>query len=196
MHLFIALICFFASLTVRADLVDLFYYSGETGAYVSRGRTELISSENGFFFQYTKVEWNESVSFNMRNENMGNLRHISLSFDSGDANTRLSVGTYADATRYPFNDVYGGPGLNFSGDGRENNQLAGYFKVLEIQYGSLDELTAFAADFMQVGENGKAEFGSVRYNSSVPLTVPEPTSAALLVMSLMLLRPFMVQRKM
>ncbi len=195
MPLFILLIALFASLTVRADLVDLFYYNGEAGAYVSRGRTELISSEDGFGFQSVTTESDESVLINIQSEYVENPIRINIAFDSGDANMRLAVGTYTGATRYPFNDAYGSPGLDFSKDGSGNNKLTGYFQVLEIQYDSLDELSSFAADFMQIGENGKSEFGSVRYKSAVPLTVPEPTSATLLVMSALLLRPLMSRRK-
>ena len=194
MNVFIALITLFVSITTHADLVDMFYYKGEAGAYVSRGQNELISSENGFFFQYAKAEWNESVSFNIRNGDPENPRNINLSFDSGATDIKLSVGTYTGVTRYPFNDIYGGPGLNFSKDGSGNNRLTGRFQILGIQYNEFDELISFAADFTQVGDNGIAEFGSVRYNSAVPLTVPEPTSAALLVMSFMF-RSIWVRRK-
>jgi hypothetical protein len=88
---------------------------------------------------------------------------------------RLSLG----ATRWPF-QYPSAPGLDFSGDGRGDNTLTGYFNVLEIQYGSGNSIVSFAADFVQYDE-GHMDWwnqGSIRFNSSLP--IPEPSTLALI----------------
>jgi hypothetical protein len=89
----------------------------------------------------------------------------------------LSVGFYNNATRWPFNSPTK-PGLDISGNGRGNNQLSGWFNVLEIAYGGNGDILSFAVDFRQYDENltmsGPSLYGSLRFNSTIPLSpVPE-----------------------
>jgi len=83
----------------------------------------------------------------------------------------LAVGMYENASRYPFQTVTQ-PGLNFSGDGRENNQVGGYFEILEIEYDEANKLQHFAANYLQYGEKQLSSWtlGKIRYKSTIPLS--------------------------
>lgn len=97
----------------------------------------------------------------------------------------LTATFYDHATRYPFNSPTR-PGINISGNGRGNNVQSGWFRVLEIEYGTGGDISKFAVDFRQYDENmtmsGPSLYGSLRFNSSIPITpVPEPSMALLLL---------------
>ena len=88
----------------------------------------------------------------------------------------LTAGTYADATRWPF-QAAGVPGLSVSGEGRGCNQLVGHFDVRDVVYGADGSVEQFAADFEQhcEGADRPALTGQIRFNSDVPLTPDEPS---------------------
>jgi hypothetical protein len=87
----------------------------------------------------------------------------------------LSVGSYANATRWPFQETTA-PGLDFSGNGRGNNRLTGSFNILESNLAD-DGTFSFAVDFLQYDEESSNAWikGAIRYNSEVPINLtPEP----------------------
>jgi hypothetical protein len=87
----------------------------------------------------------------------------------------LSVGSYANATRWPFQETTA-PGLDFSGNGRGNNRLTGSFNILESNVAD-DGILSFAVDFLQYDEEITNWWikGAIRYNSDVPVNLtPEP----------------------
>ena len=87
----------------------------------------------------------------------------------------LSVGSYANATRWPFQETTA-PGLDFSGNGRGNNRLTGSFNILESNVAD-DGTLSFAVDFLQYDEEITNWWvkGAIRYNSEVPVNLtPEP----------------------
>jgi hypothetical protein len=89
--------------------------------------------------------------------------------------TNLSVGSYANATRWPFQETTA-PGLDFSGNGRGNNRLTGSFNILESNVAD-DGTFSFAVDFLQYDEESTNAWikGAIRYNSEVPVNLtPEP----------------------
>jgi hypothetical protein len=89
--------------------------------------------------------------------------------------TNLSVGSYANATRWPFQETTA-PGLDFSGNGRGNNRLTGSFNILESNIAE-DGTFSFAVDFLQYDEEITNAWikGAIRYNSEVPINLtPEP----------------------
>jgi len=111
----------------------------------------------------------------------------------------LQVGFYNNATRHPFNSPTR-PGLDFSGNGRGNNMLGGWFDILEIEYNpTFNELISLAVDFRQFDErenmSGPSTFGSLRINSNLALNytgqvltpVPETETYALLGIGLLFL---------
>jgi uncharacterized delta-60 repeat protein len=84
---------------------------------------------------------------------------------------RLVPGTYTGATRWPF-QAAGVPGLDIAGEGRGSNTLTGQFTVIQALYDAQGNITAFAADFTQFGDNSKSSLsGRVMYDSS--LSSPE-----------------------
>lgn len=107
--------------------------------------------------------------------------------NTNDGNS-LEIGFYDNATRFPFNSPTR-PGLSFSGNGRGNNQLGGWFDVLEIEYGLNNDILSLAIDFRQFDESesmsGPSTFGSLRINSDIALNytgeplsqIPLPASA-------------------
>ena len=87
----------------------------------------------------------------------------------------LSVGSYANATRWPFQETTA-PGLTFSGNHRGNNRLTGSFNILESNVAD-DGTFSFAVDFLQYDEESTNAWikGAIRYNSEVPVNLtPEP----------------------
>lgn len=104
----------------------------------------------------------------------------------GPNNSLPIVGFYSNATRFPF--MGSGPGLAFSGNGRGNNTLTGYFNVLEANYDINGNVLSFAVDFMQYDRGVQTDWtsGSFRYNSNIPIN--EPTTIALLALSGLVLR--------
>ncbi len=87
----------------------------------------------------------------------------------------LSVGSYANATRWPFQETTA-PGLDLSGNGRGNNRLTGSFNILESNVAD-DGTFSFAVDFLQYDEESTNAWikGAIRYNSDVPVNLtPEP----------------------
>jgi hypothetical protein len=87
----------------------------------------------------------------------------------------LSVGSYANATRWPFQETTA-PGLDFSGNGRGNNRLTGSFNILESNLAD-DGTFSFAVDFLQYDEESTNAWikGAIRYNSELPINLtPEP----------------------
>jgi len=85
------------------------------------------------------------------------------------AGTPLVPGVYEGATRMPFQSPTT-PGLDVSGDARGCNTLTGRFVVLDARYGPAGDVQKLAIDFEQHCEGGSpALFGSVRYNSTLPV---------------------------
>ena len=94
------------------------------------------------------------------------------------------VGLYTDATRWPFENA-GTAGMDLNSNGRGENQLSGWFNILELCQTD-GTITALAIDFYQQGTDYGAgrtpsEFGSIRYNSDIAISpVPEPRTSAIL----------------
>ncbi len=83
----------------------------------------------------------------------------------------LQVRVYENATRFPFNSPTR-PGMNFSGGGKGNNKLGGWFQVHEVEYDG-SSIQKLAIDFRQFDESeeqaGPSTFGSIRFNSLFPI---------------------------
>ena len=110
-----------------------------------------------------------------------------LSFQAPYA-AKLTVGLYTDVQDYPFQQP-GHPGLSFQGNGRGSGPvITGWFQVLEYSEAN-GALASAAVDFVQYdnGDTAKWNIGSFRYNSLIPLTVPEPTSIVLVLLGSSLL---------
>ncbi len=185
-YLLIFLFSLLPSLALAAP--SYLYYSGDGS--VADGRTETISSLDGYDFFV--LYWSNRNTIDIwinddeTNPDVFSRRYFRLSL-SAPSGADLQIGNYENATRWPF-QAFDSPGLDFSADGPSNNQLTGSFRILDIGFDG-DILATLAVDFVQNDENGYAgqTYGSLRYNSTIPLnkgrpnTVPEPSPLALLV---------------
>jgi hypothetical protein len=82
----------------------------------------------------------------------------------GPNNEFLHVGEYRGAKRFPFSGD--SPGIEFFGNGRGSNKIAGKFVVWELDVKGND-VTRLAIDFIQHSEETKPPlYGMIRFNSS------------------------------
>lgn len=86
----------------------------------------------------------------------------------------LQTGTYAGATRYPFNGT--GAGLNWSGEGRGCGSLTGSFTITRATYIN-GQLTAVELTFEQrCGVSTAALRGEIKWNAHDPTLPPDPVN--------------------
>jgi hypothetical protein len=92
----------------------------------------------------------------------------------------LEIGFYDNARRAFFGAELN-PGLDVSGFSRGDNRLSGWFNVLEVSYLESGDIYALAVDFGQYSNTftqaGPGLYGSFRFNSDIPLTMPVPEPA-------------------
>lgn len=192
---FFSLILFACALVfdsqVAAAPVTGLYYTSSATSWVGNGETISVGPSDGFNFSVNR-NFDQGISFAINdfatNPNFSSTRWWYLDF-AAPFNQTLQTGHYSNATRFPFQQ-FDTPGLTFSGNGRGDNQLSGFFDVLEISYGAGGDVLSFAANFTQFDENITDWWnrGSVRFNSNIALlAVPEPHSLALFAMGGMIL---------
>jgi len=175
---------FFLSIHVQAAFILSF--DSSPNSWVGQGDSRFVTPGDGYDFS-VRTNFDNGLSFSIeRDAPYGDpLRDwwtLELAAPFGDL---LTVGLYEDATRWPF-QADDAPGLTFSGNHRGNNRNLGFFEVLEATYDSLGALESFAVDFTQYGEQNLDRWivGQLRYNSEVPLNVPEPGTLLLLFIGL------------
>lgn len=168
------------STTLRIALAAMLLFAGpvaaetvlhmtsETGDYIGQGNEYTITPDTHTF--NANRNYDNGVSFYLTAAG-ADFWHVDFAApDEAD----LTAGTYADATRWPF-QAAGVAGLNVSGQGRGCNQLTGHFEVLEVVYDAAGSVTQFAADFEQHCEGAApALTGQIRFNSDIPITSEEP----------------------
>jgi len=146
--------------------ITALYYVSTPGDWVGQGKAKSCVQNN--YHQVQNVQITISSSF----DNSIQVR-ISDGRDDWSGNfsapnrEELKKGIYKNAQRDPFQEE-GHPGLSFSGCGRCHNTLRGEFEILELQRDAFGELTTFAVNFIQKG-NDSPLFGSIRYNSNIPI---------------------------
>ena len=144
-------------------------------SYVGGGETVSAGPDNGFDIgvygdPFTMLGF--SIAESWTPEGLSRYWNLELAAPQGAS---LSVGSYANATRWPFQETTA-PGLDFSGNGRGNNRLTGSFNILESNVAD-DGTFSFAVDFLQYDEESTNAWikGAIRYNSEVPVNLtPEP----------------------
>lgn len=173
------------------------YLNAEPGSWVGGGiGAEEVLWTHGIegLFSISR-NFNQGVNVSFDDGNYWSFNFAAPTYDpitnTNDGN-KLSVDFYDNATRFPFNSPTR-PGLAFSGNGRGNNTLGGWFNVLEVDYAPDDSVLAFAVDFRQFDESedmtGPSTYGSLRINSSIPINpVPIPAAWILLGGGLFVLR--------
>lgn len=176
----------------NAAPVTAFYYTSSPSSWVGQGETVTVTPTDGFAFNVNR-NFDNGVSFAINdfltNPDFQKTRWWYLDF-AAPFNALLTVGYYDHATRWPFQDAED-PGLSFSGNGRGNNMLTGFFEVLEAVYDVDGTVLKFAADFTQFDEGFESWWnkGSIRFNSTIPLPaseVPEPATGLALATVLLL----------
>lgn len=153
-----------------ATSVTSFGFTSSPTAWVGAGTTRFITPGDGHTFTVGR-NYQGGVSFAITDFDSPIFDWWYLDFASADGSA-LAPGDYLNATRYPFNAFYPAGhtnGLSFVGNGRGDNQLTGFFTVLEATYGLGGSVLSFAADFTQYDENLERwwNVGSIRYNSSI-----------------------------
>lgn len=160
-----------------AQPITAFYFTGSPESFISAGATRTLTPASGYSFTPSVGTTGpnalpSSVTFQINNVPSAQFWSVALGAPSGQT---LATGEYLNATRFGFTAA-GIPGLDFSGNGAGNNTLTGKFTILEITV-SGGQLVSFAADFTQYDGGAEASwnYGSIRYNSSIPLnTLPVP----------------------
>ena len=95
---------------------------------------------------------------------------------AGPGGAPLTVGTYTDATRWPFNGA--SPGIDISGNGRGCNYECGSFEVFEIHTNSSGQVDRLWLVFTNSCICTMTQMtGEVRYNSQmappIPIQIPK-----------------------
>lgn len=161
----VALACPFLILFVpsiaRAQTTAL-YFDSQPGDFVGKGVEQTWTTAD-LTFTPTVSSNGGRVSFSAINWAHSTWWYLDFAAPSG---TALAVGTYENATRYPF-QLPNGNGLSVSGSGGGCNRLFGRFEIHEIEFDGNGALLRFAADFEQHCEGmTPALFGAIRYNST------------------------------
>jgi hypothetical protein len=127
----------------QAQVVETgsFSMSGDSGDYITQGLSYSYSPADGDTLGVTGGPG--IISLNIDGAN-GDWWSLHLEAPEGQT---LQPGTYADATRWPFND--GGAGLDVSGNGRGCNQLTGSFVIKSYQPGTNGDVDELLATFEQ-----------------------------------------------
>ena len=141
------------------------WLDSEPGDYVGFGKRLTLRPLDGMF-SATRATGGVQVGF------IGSKHWWSLTFVA-PGGALLTAGMYERAIRYPFQGPR--PGLSVSGEGRGCSNLNGRFLVLEAEYKPDGGVERFAADFEQHCEGQPpALYGSVRYNSAIPVPARSP----------------------
>ena len=151
----------------RAAVTSLLL-TGDPGDYISGGQTQFYTDADGAFG--ASRNYHNGVSISFHTPSYSHWWYLDFSAPGGQY---LTVGTYTDALRFPFEGTHAG--LAVYGDGRGCNTLTGSFEVKEVVYGSGSSIVSFRATFEQHCEGfAAAARGEIRYNATVPLQLTAP----------------------
>lgn len=110
----------------------------------------------------------------------GGISASAFGFDiwvDGPNEDPLTVGTYTNAARDPFNGS--NPGLSVFGNGNGCNNVCGSFRILELGTDTNGNLTSFWMTFTQYCECDSSSLtGELRYNSTLAPPAPAPVTLA------------------
>lgn len=162
------------------------YMASDPGSWVGGGLgapTVLWTHGIDGIFQ-TSAGYNNAIDVSFNNGQYWNFDFASPVYNpvtNALDGPKLTVGLYDNATRYPFNSPTR-PGMDISGNGRGDNQLFGWFDILEIGFTPTGDITKLAVDWRQYDEatsaTGPSLFGSLRINSDIAInTTGVPVAA-------------------
>lgn len=140
----------------------IYFIAPEQGDVISGGKSSLFRDKDGQF-GLQRSGSGITVTFYGASQDSWELTFIP---PKGQI---LKRGIYKNAERCYFNSVTK-PGLLVSGAGRGCNTVHGEFEVLEIDYNVDGTVSAFAANFVQRCDLGQPLIGTVRFNSSYPVS--------------------------
>ncbi len=157
--------------SVGARAQTYFQYVSQPGDFAGGGNSQTITSAQATF----NVDVNGFNGIEVSIVNNGSALWF-LDF-STQFSTPLTVGTYLDATRYPFNSGFA-PGLSVW-SAVQCQTLFGKFVVSEVVVDASHHVQSFAADFEQHCDgNTPAMFGAIRFNSSKPPLITRLVNSA------------------
>jgi hypothetical protein len=172
------------SIDALAQPTTALYFKGSALEWVTKGRTATLTPAMGYSFRVTVEDYYGGKSCPQFAEIhlFGPKDAWTIILAMPNEQPLLVPGNFINATRFSAEDSTS-PRLSFSGDGRGNNDVGGKFTILEVII-SDGQLVSFAADFTQYADRALAAwaYGSIRYNSSIPLNTlpsePQPLSVA------------------
>ncbi|MFD4689606.1 hypothetical protein [Streptomyces sp. NPDC058463] len=139
-------------------------FSGDEGDWISGGGSYAYSTDAQDKVSVTGSSDNRVISLSVDGAN-GDWWYLDLAAPEG---TTLAPGTYAGATRYPFNEA-AEPGLSLGGNGRGCNTLTGSFTITAVEFGPQGYVKELVASFEQHCEGGDpAARGEVRIDNPAP----------------------------
>lgn len=143
-------------------------FSGDEGDWISGGGSYAYSTDSQDKVSVTGSSDNRVISLSVDGAN-GDWWYLDLAAPEG---TTLAPGTYAGATRYPFNEATE-PGLSLGGNGRGCNTLTGSFTITAVEFGPQGYVKELVASFEQHCE-GATPPRAARWTST---TRPRPPSS-------------------
>jgi hypothetical protein len=180
-----------AAASELATTAEVYLYS-QPGSYVGGGigaqQVTWVHGIDGIFESASNYGAATSgIDITYDDGNYWNFQFSAPTYDPA-TNTNngqvLHDGLYTNAQRLPFNSPTK-PGMTISGDRRGDDGNSGWFDVLDIAYNPDGSLETFAVNFEQFDtghQTGPALYGSLRFNSSIPVNpVPLPASLWLLL---------------
>ncbi len=170
---------------VVAATTELWYQSSSSSE-VTRGRVVNIQEGDLFFFEAQGGP--DYISFLVHNffepiETRGKLMSHSLMF-TPKWNDNVP-GPFAVGTEYANTSDLAGPSVSVRNSlfaSYNAEQTFGEFSLFEYEY-TVSGVTALSIDFTQyeLGDPDKWAIGSIRYNSDLPINIPEPTVAIMVM---------------
>lgn len=149
------------------DPVTGLFMQSDAGDYIGGGQTQTVSTLNALFTPSALGPNGVQILVNG-----GAFNNWTLDFVPASGQTLKIGATYTLAQRYPVQPA-GTPGLAVYGDGRGCDTLTGQFTVLDLALDGQGHPTRFAAAFVQHCEGGTPALrGEIRFNSTVPLSLP------------------------
>jgi hypothetical protein len=165
--------------------------------YELAGEETWYHGADGTMYSSDNVAWiNDGVNmFFERGNDKWLMQFVAPRFDpmdNSDDGQPLHIGLY-DNVSGDWRDAPKQAGMLISSPMGMQWEWSGWFRVLDIAYGTDGFLSRFAVDFVQYdtpNQTGPALSGSLRFNSAIPVgpvDVPEPGSALLMLAGLGLL---------
>ena len=182
-------IMFVVSVAVGNAQGPLFFYDSSPTSYIGHGQSESFNRSD-----WIVNAWSATVSTPDRPPSQtaviqffsrfGPSQYFEFNFQT-PSNQTFQIGATYQAARYLSLPPFTSAGMSFGGNGRASSDPRGWFTVYDFVTGADGIILSAAFDFYQLDSSGTDQwnFGSIRYNSSVPInyspsTIPEPSTYA------------------